>query len=146
MIFNFTTKEAAMARRVLTAMGLLVALVGTAAAQRPALTPGEKIEHLQRQMLEMQRELDALKDQQRQDAAAAKKRQEESTQQLQTAREQLTEQTLSLLERVKIGGDGSVRVEGGYLNKMADNLTFPRFVLTTDAQHAPPLPCFSGRE
>ena len=135
-----------MARRVLTAMGLLAALGGTAAAQSPALTPEEKIEHLQRQMLEMQRELDALKEQQRQDAAAAKKRQEESTQQLQTAREQLTEQTLSLLERVKIGGYGSVRFEGNSLNKLADTFTFRRFVLTTDAQIAPRLRFYTELE
>ncbi len=135
-----------MARRVLTAMGLLAALGGTAAAQSPALTPEEKIEKLQRQMLEMRQELDALKEQQRQDAAAAKKRQEESTQQLQTAREQLTEQTLSLLERVKIGGYGSVRFEGNSLNKLADTFTFRRFVLTTDAQIAPRLRFYTELE
>lgn len=128
-----------MRQRVLLGAGLLVAFVGTATAQSTGLTSEEKIEKLQQQMLEMQRELDALKAQQRRDAEEAKKRQEESTQQMQTAREEITEKTLSLLERVKLGGYGSLRFEQNSLDQLENTFTFRRFVLTTDAKIAPRL-------
>lgn len=132
-----------MGQRVFMGVGLLLALGGTAAAQSKALTTEEKIEQLQRQMFEMQstmqREIDTLKEQQRKDVEEAKKRQDESVQQVQTTQEQHTERLLGLMERVKIGGYGSVRYENNSLDDLHSTFNFRRFVLTTEAKIAPRL-------
>ncbi|HEV8711710.1 MAG TPA: hypothetical protein VGX03_02645 [Candidatus Binatia bacterium] len=129
-----------MAYRVLViGVGLLTALTGTATAQGTAGTLEDKIDTLQRQMLEMQRELDTLREHQQKAAEEARKRQEENQQQVQTVKEQVTEQTLNLLERVKVGGYGSFRFESNSLDNLENTFTFRRFVLTTEAKIAPRL-------
>ena len=126
-------------RVLVIGVGLMTALTGTATAQGTAGTLEEKIDTLQRQMLEMQHELAALREQQQKDTEEARKRQAENQQQVQTVQEQVTEQTLNLLERVKIGGYGSLRFESNSLHNLENTFTFRRFVLTTEAKIAPRL-------
>lgn len=132
-----------MIRRVLIGVGAMVALTGAAAAQSTTFTTEQKIEALQRQMVEMQNrmhgEIEALKEQLKRETEEAKTRQEETIQHVQTSQEKFSEQTLSLLERVKLGGYGSLRFEGNSLEKLENTFTFRRFVLTTDAKIAPRL-------
>jgi hypothetical protein len=113
----------------------------------------EKIERLQQQMLEMQKELNSLRLQQQQTAEEAqkaveetKKQQEDTAQQIQTTREEITEKTLGLLDRVKLGGYGSLRFESNSLDELHDTFTFRRFVLTTDAKIAPRLHFYAELE
>jgi hypothetical protein len=147
MIFNFIFEEIAMAHRTLIRAGLVIALTGgTAAAQSTTHTLEEKIDTLQRQMLEMQHELDILREQQKTDTEEARKRQAEHTEQVQTVKEQVTEQTLNLLERVKLGGYGSLRFESNSLRNLENTFTFRRFVLTTEAKIAPRLHFYSELE
>jgi hypothetical protein len=146
MIFNFIFEEIAMAHRTLMGTGLVIALTGTAAAQNTAHTLEEKIDTLQRQMLEMQHELDTLREQQKTDTEEARKRQAAHTEQVQTVKEQVTEQTLNLLERVKLGGYGSLRFESNSLRNQENTFTFRRFVLTTEAKIAPRLHFYSELE
>lgn len=127
--------------------GLL--LLGTAApalAQTAGKGLEDKIERLQQQMLEMQQELTTLREQQRKAteeaqkaAEESKKRSEAASQQIQTAREEITEQTVKLLDRVKLGGYGSLRYENNSLDNLDSTFTFRRFVLTTEAKIAPRL-------
>jgi TolA-binding protein len=84
MIFNFIFEEIAMTHRTLIGAGLVSALMGTAAAQNTTPTLEEKIDTLQRQMLEMQHELDTLREQQKTDTEEARKRQAAHTEQVQT--------------------------------------------------------------
>jgi chromosome segregation ATPase len=117
MIFNFIFEEIAMAHRTLMRTGLVIA-TGTAAAQSTAHTLEEKIDTLQRQMLEMQHKLDTLREQQKTDTEEAHKRQAAHTEQVQTVKEQVTEQALNLLERVKLGGYGFLRFESNSLRNL----------------------------
>jgi hypothetical protein len=64
----------------------------------------------------------------------------------QSAIEGATARTLSLLERVKIGGYGSLRFETDSLNRQHDTFTLRRVVMTTDAQIAPRLRFYSELE
>jgi len=113
----------------------------------------EKINRLQQQMLKMQKELNTLREQQKKTseeaqkvAKDAKKRTEETAQQIQTAREEITEKTAGLLDRVKLGGYGSLRFEGNSLHDQPETFTFRRFVLTTEAKIAPRLHFYSELE
>ncbi|HEV8711545.1 MAG TPA: hypothetical protein VGX03_01800 [Candidatus Binatia bacterium] len=146
-----------MVQRMLMSIVFVASLAHVAAAQSPRVASEEKIKELQRQMLElqstmqeqmavMQREMDALKEQQRKTAEETKNQQEESIQQVQTAQEEFKERTLSLLERVKLGGYGSLRFEGNSLDKLQNTFTFRRFVLTTDAKIAPRLRFYAELE
>jgi hypothetical protein len=144
-------------QKVLIGVIGLVLLASGAAAQSTRMTPEEKIKELQQQMLEMQgkmqeqmsamqREMDALKEQQKKDTEESKKRQEESVQQTQTAQEEFKEQTLNLLDRVKIGGYGSMRFESNTLDDQPNTFTFRRLVLTTEAKIAPRLHLYTELE
>ncbi len=128
-----------MVHKALIGMGLLTVFAGPIAAQTTTHSLEDKIDTLQKQMLEMQQELTTLREQQQKETAEVRKRQEESIQQIQTAKEQVTEQTLDLLDRVKLGGYGSFRFEGNSLDKLHNTFTFRRLVLTTDAKIAPRL-------
>lgn len=136
-------------KALLGALGLIM-LASVARAQTTRLTAEEKIKELQQQMLDMQskmqeqmstmqKEMDALKEQQKKDVEEVKKRQEENVQQAQTVQEEFTEKTLGLLDRVKIGGYGSLRFESNSLDKMYNTFDYRRFVLTTEAKIAPRL-------
>ena len=138
---------------LLMGLGLLLACGSRAAAQSRPFTATEKIERLQQQMLQqqqqmlkMQEELEVLKAQQAQDATAAQKQLQNTTQQIQTEHEQSTTQILGLLERVKIGGYGSLRYENSSLDEQRSTFTFRRFVLTTDAKIAPRLRFYAELE
>jgi hypothetical protein len=125
-------------------------LSGGAYAQSTRVSAEDKIKELQQQMLDLQRqmqeqmstmqkEMDALREQQKKDVEEVKKKQEDSVQQVQTAQEEFKEKTLGLLDRVKIGGYGSLRFESNSLDNLENTFTYRRFVLTTDAKIAPRL-------
>jgi opacity protein-like surface antigen len=146
-----------MIRKVLMGVVSLVLLASGAAAQSVRMTPEEKMKEIQQQMLElqskmqeqmsaMQKEMDALKEQQKKDTEEVKKRQDENVQQVQTTQDEFKERTLSLLDRVKIGGYGSLLFEDNSLNQLHDTFTFQRFVLTTDAKIAPRLHFYTELE
>jgi hypothetical protein len=90
--------------------------------------------------------MDALREQQKKDVEEVKKKQAESVQQTQTAQEEFKEKTLGLLDRVKIGGYGSLRFESNSLDNLENTFTFRRFVLTTEAKIAPRLHFYSELE
>jgi len=128
-------------RKGVAAAILLLWAAPPAAAQTAGKAVEEKIDRLQQQILDMQKELASLREQQQKTAAAAQKAAEEAkkqtaetTQQMQTTREAITEQTLGLLERVKLGGYGSLRYENNSLDDLNSTFTFRRFVLTTAAK------------
>ncbi|MGE0823709.1 MAG: coiled-coil domain-containing protein [Candidatus Binatia bacterium] len=136
-------------RLLLGALGLVL-LASGARAQTTRMTTEEKMKELQQQILDMQskmqeqmtamqREMDALKAQQQQELEETTKQQAESLQQVQTAQDEFRSQTLDLLERVKIGGYGSLRYDNSSLDDLNSTFTFRRFVLTTDAKIAPRL-------
>jgi hypothetical protein len=117
---------------------------GQAETQTRSFNTAEKIEQLQRQMqeqqqqmLNMQKELESLRAQQTKEAETTKKQLEETVQQVQAEQERSNAQTLSLLERVKIGGYGSLRYDNSSLDALNSTFTFRRFVLTADAKIAP---------
>ena len=58
---------------------------------------------------------------------------------MQNAQDEFRSQTLDLLERVKIGGYGSLRYDNSSLDDLYSTFTFRRFVLTTEAKIAPRL-------
>jgi len=136
-------------KALLSALGLIL-LASSARAQTSRLTAEEKIKELQQQMLDMQskmqeqmatmqKEMEALKAQQQTELTETKKRQEEGLQQVQTAQEEFRSQTLGLLERVKLGGYGSLRYDNSSLDNLHSTFTFRRVVLTTAAKIAPRL-------
>ncbi len=139
-----------MRRESILGMVLLMGCTGQALAQGTPQSLAEQIERLQRQMLDMQtqmqREIDALKDQQKKDTEEVRKRQEDSIQQVQTVHEQNTERLLGLMERVKIGGYGSLRYENNSLDDLHSTFNFRRFVLTTEAKITPRLHFYSELE
>lgn len=146
-----------MIRKVLMGVVSLVLLARGAAAQSVRMTPEEKMKEIQQQMLElqskmqeqmsaMQKEMDALKEQQKKDTEEVKKRQDASVQQVQTTQDEFRERTLSLLDRVKIGGYGSLRFESNSLDNLQNTFTFRRFVLTTEAKIAPRLHLYTELE
>lgn len=139
-----------MKRRSVLGLVLLVACTGQASAQGTPHQIEEKIEALQRQMLDMQtrmqREIDTLKEQQKKDTEEVTKRQDESVQHVLNAQEQHTEQLLGLMERVKVGGYGSLRYENNSLDDLHSTFNFRRFVLTTEAQIAPRLHFYTELE
>jgi len=100
----------------------------------------------QQQMLNMQKELEALRAQQTKDAEATKQQLQETVQQVQAEQEQSSAQTLDLLERVKIGGYGSVRYENSSLDDLRSTFTLRRLVLTTAAKITPRLHFYTELE
>jgi len=133
-------------RVTLVGIGLLFVFGGRAGAQSRTVNTAEKIEQLQRQMqeqqqqmLNMQKELEALRAQQVKDSETTKKQLQETVQQVQTEQERSSSQTLDLLERVKIGGYGSLRYENSSLDDLGSTFTLRRLVLTTAAKITPRL-------
>lgn len=125
--------------RVVVMLVLSLWSIGMANAQSSSSTLEEKIDRLQQQMSEMQGELTTLRAQQKKAVEEAQKRQQDQVQQIQTTKEELTEKTLNLLDRVKLGGYGSLRYESNSLNDLHNTFNFRRFVLTTEAKIAPRL-------
>ncbi|NOT53876.1 MAG: hypothetical protein HOP18_04655 [Deltaproteobacteria bacterium] len=134
-----------MLQRILLGVLCVALLTDEIHAQTTRMSAEEKTKELQRQMLDMQskmqermttmqREMEALKTQQQQEREEANKKQAEGLQQVQTVQEGFHEKTLSLLERIKLGGYGSTRFEGNSLDQLHNTFTLRRLVLTTDAK------------
>ncbi|HUI24698.1 MAG TPA: hypothetical protein VL403_01340 [Candidatus Kryptonia bacterium] len=116
-----------------------------------ALTPrlSARAEDLDDRIERMERELQELKQQLKDEQAARRKEKEEAAQpkppaETEAAAKAAAEKpseglTRELLDRVKMGGYGSFRFEGSTLDQLHDTFTFRRFVLTTDANIAPRL-------
>jgi predicted DNA binding CopG/RHH family protein len=120
------------------ALTVAIAPVGIAA--------GATLEDLEKQLQGLQKQIDQMKqDKQRQDqklqemetAQAAQK--EEITRETASLREQTRRVSSELLDRVRIGGYGSVRFETNNLKEHNNTFTFRRFVLTADAKPADPM-------
>lgn len=137
----------------LIGIGFLLACSSEAIAQTRPPTTSQKIEQLQHQLLEqqqqmlhLQQELEALKTQQTKDQEATKEQLHKTSQQIQSEQEQSTTQILGLLERVKLGGYGSLRYENNSLDELQSTFTFRRFVLTTEVEIASRLHFYSELE
>jgi gas vesicle protein len=146
-----------MLSRILCGAICIALLADGVSAQNTRMSAEEKIRELQQQMLDMQskmqeqmsamqKEMDSLREQQKKDVEEVKKKQEENVQQAQTAQEEFKEKTLGLLDRVKIGGYGSMRFESNSLDNLENTFTFRRFVLTTEAKIAPRLHFYTELE
>src|SRR5574337_1980456 len=125
-------------RIVLIALAVAVAPVGIAA--------GATLEDLAKQLQGLQGQIDQMKqEKQRQDQklrevdAAQTAQKEELTRETATLREQTRRVSTELLDRVRIGGYGSVRFEANSLKEQHNTFTFRRFVLTADAKPADPM-------
>src|SRR5574337_228554 len=125
-------------RIVLIALTVAVAPVGIAA--------GATLEDLEQQLQGLQRQIDQMKqEKQRQDQklremeAAQTAQKEELKRETETLREQTRRVSSELLDRVRIGGYGSVRFETNNLKEHNNTFTFRRFVLTADAKPADPM-------
>jgi len=133
----------------LSRMGLMVAaLIAAAGYTAPArgadLT--SRTEALEKQIEELRKDLVAIKsDQAQQDKETARKI-EESLAQSQNMVDGLRNTTLSLFERIKVGGYGSGRYEANSLREQSNTFTLRRLVLTTDAKIAPRIRFFSEIE
>jgi hypothetical protein len=94
----------------------------------------DRIERLEHQIQDLQREVEELKQErgQRAEPSPAKTTAEKPD-------ERGAETEPSILERVKLGGYGSLRFEHGSADDTHDTFTFRRFVLTADAAIAPKL-------
>ena len=126
----------------LSRIGLVAAaLIAAAGFSSPAWSADltTRTEALERQIEELRKELIAIKsDQARQDKETARKI-EESLAQSQNMVDGLRNTTLTLFERVKVGGYGSGRYEANSLREQNNTFTLRRLVLTTDAKIAPRL-------
>src|SRR5574337_140002 len=125
-------------RIVLIALAVAVAPVGIAA--------GATLEDLEKQLQGLQGQIDQMKqEKQRQDQklreveAAQTAQKEELKRETETLREQTRRVSSELLDRVRIGGYGSVRFETNNLKEHNNTFTFRRFVLTADAKPADPM-------
>lgn len=125
-------------RTVLVALTMGIAPVEIAA--------GATLEDLEKQLQGLQKQIDDMKqEKQRQDQklremeAAQAAQKEEITRETASLREQTRRVSSELLDRVRIGGYGSVRFETNNLKEQNNTFTFRRFVLTADAKPADPM-------
>ena len=123
---------------------LFVALTVAVAPVRSAA--GATLEDLEKQLQGVQQQIDQMKqEKQRQDQklremeTAHTAQKEDFTRETATLREQTRRVSSELLDRVRIGGDGSVRFETNNLKEQNNTFTFRRFVLTADAKPADPM-------
>lgn len=123
---------------------LFVALI---VAVAPAgIATGATLEDLEKQLQGLQSQIEQMKqEKQRQDQklreveAAQATQKEELTRETATLREQTRRVSSELLDRVRIGGYGSVRFEANNLKEQRNSFTFRRFILTADAKPADPM-------
>ena len=119
-------------------------VVGILASAARADDLSDKIERMEQELNEMKRELQAQKEAQQKAAAEQQereKRAQEKEAQEKQAREEAPKATAgadyhALLDRVKVGGYGSMRFEASDLEQQKNEFVFRRFVLTTDANIA----------
>jgi len=118
---------------------LAVGVVGRAASAEDL---SDKIQRMEQELEEMKRELQAQKEAQQK--AAAEQQERDKQAQEKQAKEEVGKAAAgadyrALLDRVKVGGYGSMRFEASDLKEQKDQFVLRRFVLTTDANIAPRL-------
>ena len=109
----------------------------------------ERMEHELQELKQQLKEEQAARQKERDDAARQKEKENAETAQPKALGAEATNAAATekpaetvareLLDRVKIGGYGSLRFEGSSLDQVHNSFTFRRFVLTTDANIAPKL-------
>ncbi len=121
-------------------------VVLTVAVAPARIAAGATLEDLEKQLQGVQKQIEQMKqEKQRQDQklremeAAQTAQKEELTRETATIREQTRRVSSELLDRVRIGGYGSVRFETNNLKEQNNTFTFRRFVLTADAKPADPM-------
>ena len=107
---------------------------------------GATLDDLERQLQDIQKQIQQMKvEKQRQDQrlreveAAQTAQKEEVRKEAASLREQARRVSSELVERVKVGGYGSVRFESNSLKQQSNTFTFRRFILTADAKPADPM-------
>lgn len=104
-------------------------LFGPAAAARAAEDERDRaIERLQREMHDLEKEIEKLKEGRKQEAPTAR-----------TTYDEAKKPLAGIAEQVRIGGYGSIRFEENSADEEHATFTLRRFVLTTDAAVAPKL-------
>src|SRR5574337_983958 len=123
---------------------VLIALIVAVAPS--GIAAGTTLEDLEKQLHGLQKQIDQMKqEKQQQDQklhemeAAQTAQKEEFTRETATIREQTRRVSSELLDRVRIGGYGSVRFEANSLKEQHNTFTYRRFVLTADAKPADPM-------
>ena len=102
-----------MLQKLFVGISIVTIFAATAEAQNKGAVLGEKIERLQQQMLDMQKELDTLRTEQKKATEAVKQQQEDSSQQIQAARE-------DILDAIARGAEAAGRRRGHDLLIIAD--------------------------
>lgn len=133
-------------RIAMALVGLLLLALGSPPRVASAEDLPQRTQRLEKQMVELQKELAEIKQKQEAEVRDTARKMEEGLSRTQAAIDGVSERTLTLLERVKVGGYGSVRFEGNTLNQMHDTFTLRRLVLTTAAKIAPRLSFYSELE
>ncbi len=105
----------------------------------------ERMRKLEEQVIELQKELHALKEAQQKKAEEAQARQAESAKSLPAVQES-SEKAQNLLDRVTLTGYGSIRFEHNTLDNLQDTFTYRRFTFDVDAEIAPRLRYFMELE
>ena len=124
-----------------------IALIALTMAAAPVgIAAGTTLEDLEQQLRGLQQQIDQMKQEKlRQDQklremeVAQTTQKEEFTRETATLREQTRRVSSELLDRVRIGGYGSVRFETNNLEDQHNSFTYRRFVLTADAKPADPM-------
>ena len=121
---------------------VVVALLAAGLLARPARAEdlSDKIQRMEQELNEMKRELQAQKEAQ-QKAAAEQAERDKQAQEKQAKEDTATQATAGasyreLLDRVKLGGYGSLRYEASDLAQQKNEFVLRRFVLTVDANIA----------
>ena len=113
---------------MLAAAGVLASPGGTRADDL-----ADKIQRMEQELEQMKRDLQTQKD------AQQKALEEQQAKEEAAAKEKPSPAYRELLDRVKVGGYGSMRFEASDLEDQKNSFVLRRFVLTTDANIAPRL-------
>ncbi len=123
-------------RRLIATLTVPLALALLATPRRSrAQDLATKIEQMERELQEMKRELQRQKEVQEK-AQTEQRANEEAAKKDETAKASLTRAYQAVLDRVKVGGYGSMRYEGSDLDGQKNSFVFRRSVLTVDANIA----------
>jgi hypothetical protein len=123
--------------------GMVAAAFVAATLVRPAWSEdlSDKIQRMEQELEEMKRELQAQKEAQQKAQAEQQEKEKQAQEKERQAKGAAAESGAGisykdLLERVKVGGYGSMRFEASDLENQKNSFVFRRFVLTTDANIA----------
>jgi len=133
-----------MERKLIGILAVIALVTGLAKVVRGDESD-EQMRKLEEQVIELQKELHALKETQQKKAEEAQARQAESAKPLPAVQES-TEKAQSLLNRVTFTGYGSIRFEHNTLENLQDTFTYRRFTFDVDAEIAPRLRYFMELE